>query len=251
MHSFFLFSQNNVLNITTEKTEEEVYPNMSIKSLMTPTAWGSIGKYAFGTIGGTFPQPYNDFSDLTGGAGLALGDFEKYVSVASIFNFTKVTSFKSYSASFIVSRRLAKGSAISGGALYLFTQKTTLDPGPSYYIVFSHAAQNLSSEEYYTSKLCYSIGVGNGRFYKKSPKDIATGKGEHGTAVFGNLSYEMFTNINLNAEWTGLNIALSTAWRPNYKWPAFAAGIADITKSSGSARFIFSVGYAVMLTKHN
>ena len=224
---------------------------MSIKSLMTPTGWGSIGTYAFASIGGTFPQPYKDYSDLTGGAGIATGNCEKLVSIAGIFNFTKVTSFKSYSGSLVVSRRLAQGSSISAGALYLFTQKNKLDPGPSYYLVFSHASQNIPSEEYLTSKFCYSIGIGNGRFYDKSPKDIAAGKGVHGTAVFGNVSYEMFNNININAEWTGLNLVFSTAWRPNYKWPAFAAGVADITSTSGKPRFIFSVGYAIMLTKNN
>lgn len=239
-----------MVNIISANNKEEAYPNMSIKALMTPTAWGSTGKYAFASVGGTFPQPYNNFSDLTGGVGMAVGDWGKFVSIAGIFNFTKVTSLQSYSASFIVNRKISKGNGLSAGALYLFTQKNRLDPGPSYFIVYSHAVQSMQSEAFQTSKLCYSIGVGSGRFYHKSPKDIAIGKGKYGTAIFGNVSYEMFTNININAEWTGLNVALSTAWRPNYKWPAFSAGVADITKSSGSARFIFSVGYAIMLTKN-
>lgn len=235
----------------TASARGEIYPNMSIKSILTPIAWSSKGVYVFGGIGGSAPQPYRDYADLAAGGGFGLGNAYKAVSVTAIWNVNNVSRFKDFSASFIANRNIGKGSSVSAGALHLFVEKSRNDPGPSYYVVFSHAVQKSPSRNFMVSWLNYSIGVGNGRFYYKSPKDRAEGKGSYGTAVFGNISYEAFKNFNINLEWTGLNLAIGTAWRPSYKFPALAIGVADITSLSGSPRFIFSLGHAFMLTKTN
>ena len=202
----------------------------------------------FGGLTGSLPQPYRDYSDLAAGGGVAFGDSYKLLSIAGIFNVDNVSHFKDFSASLIASRHIGRGSSISAGGLHLFVEKSKTEPGPSYYIVFSHAVQKSPSRNFLVSWLNYSIGVGSGRFYEKSPKDVAMGKGEHGTALFGNLSYEAFKNFNFNVEWTGLNLAFGTAWRPSYKFPAIGIGVADITSLSGTPRFIFSLGHAISLT---
>ena len=246
-----LFAQDIAISKTVAApVADELYPNMSIKSIMTPTGWGSVGTYVFGGMGGSLPQPYKDYNDLVAGAGIGFGNFYKVASVAAIWNINNVSKFNNFSGSVIASRHLWKGSSISAGALHLFVEKSKSDPGPSYYIVFSHAVQKSPSRNFMVSWLNYSIGVGNGRFYNKSPKDRAEGKGSFGTALFGNISYEAFKNCNINVEWTGLNLAVGTAWRPSYRWPAIAIGVADITSLSGSPRFIFSFGHAFMLTNN-
>jgi hypothetical protein len=219
---------------------------------MTPTGWGGAGAYIFGFIGGTFPQPYRNNSDFVAAAGLGLGNCYKTVGLVGILNINDVDEFNNYSASFIVSRHIGKGSSLSVGALHLFADKHKTDAGPSYYFVFSHALQNLASTNKGYSRLSYSIGVGSGRFYDKSPKDIAEGKGGNGTAVFANLSYELFKNFNVNAEWTGLNLGCGIGWRPGFKLPVIAIGLADLTNSSGNKpRFVSSIGYAILFsTKH-
>lgn len=221
---------------------------MSQKSILTPTGWGGNSTYFFGSAGGTFPQPYSNNPDLAGGAGFGTGNSFKAVSIACIINVNDVSGFKNFSGSFLVSRYLGKGSSISVGGLHLFANPIKSDAGSSYYFVFSHTVQSLPSNFSQASRLSYSVGVGTGRFLNKSDKDKRSGKGNKGTAFFSNLSYELFENFNVNAEWTGLNFGVGTSWRPSYKLPAITIGITDITRFSGNkVRFVCAVGYAFLL----
>src|SRR5438128_11471653 len=54
-------------------------PNLSAKSIMSPTGWCGSGNFIFASIGGTFPQVYSHDPDLIACAGIGLGDAEKYV----------------------------------------------------------------------------------------------------------------------------------------------------------------------------
>lgn len=228
----------------------ELYPNMSAKSIMTPTGFGSSGTYVFGFVGGTFPQPYRSKPDFVAAAGFGAGNSYKTISVTGILNINDVSKFDNYSASFIIARHLGKGSSISAGGLHLLADKNKTDGIPSYFLVFSHAAQNLPSFTPGYSKLSYSFGIGSGRFFDKSPKDISEGKGKKGTAVFANLSYELFKNFNVNAEWTGLNLGIGIGWRPKFKLPAIAIGLADLTGNSGNKpRFVVGIGHAFVLSQ--
>ncbi|MCW3107854.1 MAG: hypothetical protein JWQ09_2360, partial [Segetibacter sp.] len=221
--------------------------NPSIKSMMVPSAWGASRPFIFASIGGTYYSPYSKTGDLAAAAGAGVGNAYKTIGVVGVFNINDVSQFSAYSASFIVSRSLSKGSSISVGALHLFANKNITDAPASYYFVFSHAVQTLPFKGTRSSALTYSVGVGTGRFYEKSDRDIATGKSKHGTAVFGAISYEAFKNFNINAEWTGINIAGSLAWRLSYKFPAIAIGVADLTGLSGDRpRFIGQIGYAIV-----
>lgn len=187
---------------------------------------------------------------MAGGVGFGTGNWNKSVSVVGIINVNDVSRVNAFSGSFLASRYLGKGSALSLGALHLFGDPTELDAGPSYYFVFSHAVQSLPSQTPQASRLSYSVGVGSGRFRNKSDLDKNSGKGKYGTAVFSNVSYELFKGFNVNAEWTGLNLGIGAAWRPSYKLPALAIGLADITGFSGDRlRFVCGVGHAIVFNK--
>src|SRR6202042_1816846 len=99
---------------------------------------------------------------------------------------------------------------ISVGGLQLFATKSLSDaPGQTFYFAFSHAVQSLPSLTPGCSRLTYTIGIGDGRFYLKSPDDVKAGRGKNGTGLFGSVSYEVIQHVNLIAEWSGMNLGLS------------------------------------------
>jgi hypothetical protein len=233
--------------------KSELYPNIAGKGMMTPTGWGSLGNYAFVYLGGTFPQVYTSHADLVAGVGAGIGNCYKTVSLSGILNINNVSGINTCSASFFLGRHLATGSSMSAGAMHLFADKKS-DAGASYFLAFSHAVQTLPSKTAGYARLCYSIGAGTGRFYDKSSSDIVAGKGRKGTAVFANISYAILKNININAEWSGLNFGVAVAWRPllpikfPFNLPAICIGLADLTRFSGQRpRLVISVGHAFSL----
>lgn len=251
--------QINPLNKPTssgELTDKlELYPNLAGKGMMTPTGWGSTRTFGFGFIGGTFPQVYSNDNDMIGGAGIGVGNSYKSISVVGIVNIHDASELNTLSGSLIASRHIGRGTSLSGGALHIFRDYRT-DARASYYLALSHTSQSIKSKTPGYSGLSYTIGVGNGRFYDKSPRDISTGKGEHGTAVFANLSYEFLRNMNIMAEWTGLNLGMALGWRPffsenkRYIGPAISLGVADLTRSSGDQpRLVLSLSHAFIISK--
>ena len=243
-------------SVSNELTDNlELYPNLAAKGMMTPTGWGSTRAFGFGYIGGTFPQVYSNDNDMIGGAGIGVGNSYKSISVVGIVNIHDASELNTLSGSIIASRHIGRGTSLSGGALHIFRDYRT-DARASYYLALSHTSQSIKSKTPGYSGLSYTIGVGNGRFYDKSPKDISTGKGEHGTAVFANLSYELLRNMNITAEWTGINLGMALGWRPffsatkRYVGPSISLGVADLTRSSGDQpRLILSLSHAFILSK--
>ncbi len=232
------------------KDKYELFPNASGKAMMTPTGWGGYRPFVFGFLAGTFPQAYTTKSDMVAGAGLGVGNSYKAVSVVGIFNILNVSEGSTYSGSLIVSRHISKGTSMSVGGLNLLASDRS-DADASFYLAVSHASQSIASKTPGYSALSYTVGVGNGRFYDKSPQDIATGKGEHGTAVFANISYEVVKGLNIIGEWSGLNLGFALGFRPSLKLPAINIGVADLTRNSGDkARFIVSIGHAFLLSKN-
>ncbi len=216
--------------------------------MMTPTAWGGFGTFIFGSIGGTFPQVYATNPDLIVSAGIGTGNSIKAVSIVGSLNVNDVSSVDNFSFNFIVSRTISIGSSISAGAIHLFANPLKTDMSPSYYLAYSHAAQNLPSVIYGCSKLNYTVGVGSGRFYNKSYYDFQSGRGNHGTALFGNVSYEILSYVNLGIEWTGVNLCSSVSWRPAYNLPALCIGVTDLTRFSGDKpRLLAGISYAYLL----
>jgi len=239
------------VNINIRDTRAELLPNDVLQNLISPSGWGGFGTYAFGGIGGITPQSYTHNTDLIAFAGFCTGDPQKAVNVAIGFNVANVSSVKDFSGNLSVSRQLFTGSSISVGALQLFANKLVTDsPGSTFYIAFSHAIQWLPSETDGSSKLTYTIGVGNGRFYKKSVDDMRAGRGAHGTAVFGSVSYELFKNVNFITEWSGINLGCSLGIKPFNNTLAVGVGVTDLTRySSDKAAIAFALSYPLSIKR--
>ncbi len=232
---------------------QQLYPNDALQSVMSPTGWGGSGTYVFGSIGGIYPEVYKqNKGDLITSAGVCTGSSEKAVNVAVSINMTDVHRLRDFSENFFISRMLGHGSSITVAALQMFANAQQSDaPGSTFYIAFSHAVQTLLSKTSGCSKLSYSIGIGTGRFLYKSPKDIEAGHGKYGTAVFGNISYEILQHVNLNAEWSGMNLGFSLGWRPFVKSPlSIGAGVTNLTRfSADKPSAILSIGYPLSIKR--
>lgn len=236
-------------------TNQTLLPNNSVQSIMTPSGWGGgNATYLFGVIGGVFPALYTEPNrgDLIAAVGVSGGDPAKYVNVSASVNITRVTEMRDLSANIIISRQIFRGSSISIGGLQLFASSKVSDaPDGTYYIAYSHAAQTVRSRTDGYSGLGYTIGYGVGRFLYKSPQDIVYGKGKYGTGFFANVSYEIFRQVNLNAEWSGLNLGFSSGIRPiRGSALTFGFGIYNLTKYSGDRiQYIGSLGLPILLGK--
>jgi len=230
----------------------ELLPNDAVQSVMTPTGFGGFGSYVFGGLGATYPQVYSNKPDGIGSAGFCVGNPEKLVNIAAGVNIGKLQDFNDLSYNFIVSRKLWAGTSISGGALQAFASAPVSDaPTATFYLAFSHSLQWLPSKAPGSSALTYTIGVGNGRFWEKSPADIKAGKGKHGTGIFGDISYEIFKRVDLNAEWTGMNLGFSTGVRPfSNSALSFGIGVTNLTSYSASKpSLVGSLGYPLSLAR--
>jgi len=244
--------QNTVATYTPHKNATGLFPSSAPQSLMSPTGWGGYGTAIFGSIGGAYPEVYRDSkADLIVSGGACVGNPIKAVNVAVGINMTDVHKFRDFSGNFIISRMLFKGTSIAAGGMQLFANSSQSDaPGQTFFIAVSHAVQTLPSETPGCSKLSYTIGIGSGRFLKKSPKDIENGRGKYGTAVFGSLSYELYKHINVIAEWTGMNLGLAVGARPFNKGLSIGVGVANLTRySSDKANLVFTLGYPLSFTK--
>jgi len=209
-------------------------PNPVLQSLTIPSGWGGFGTYVFGGIGGNYIQPYGRKADFISFAGVCFGDPGKAVNVALSINATDVSRVNNFSGNVSLSRQIFTGSSISAGAMQLFANRVKTDAfGSTYYIAFSHAVQWLPSESNEgSSKLSYTIGVGTGRFYQKSALDVAAGRGDHGTAVFGSISYELLKKVNFNVEWSGMNLGCSFGVKPFDSPLAMGVGLTNLTRFS-------------------
>jgi len=234
-----------------EIARRQLVPDDALQTITIPSGWGGYGTYLFGGIGGIYPQIYHTTADLIASGGVTFGDPFKSVNLALSINMADVHRFRDFSGNFMASRVVAVGSSISIGGLQLFAnQKQSDAPGQTFYFAFSHAVQSLPSLTQGSSRLTYTIGVGNGRFYLKSPDDIAAGRGKNGTGIFGSISYEMIHHVNLIAEWSGTNLGLSAGFRP-FKQPlSLGLGAVNLTRYSGDkAGVIFSIGYPLSLNR--
>jgi hypothetical protein len=237
---------------TPKYAKQALLPNDAIQSVMTPSGWGGYGAYVFGGVGGVYPAVYTHIPDLTSSVGFCVGNSAKAVNFAASVNIGKVRDISDLTANFILSRRIFSGSSISIGGLQLLANSIISDsPGETFYFAFSHSVQTIPSKTLGYSALTYTIGVGNGRFLLKSPFDVEAGKGKYGTGVFGSVSYELIKRININAEWTGMNLGISTGIRPLSGSPfSLGLGVSDLTRyTSDKPSMIFSMGYPLSLSR--
>lgn len=232
-----------------------ILPNNAVQSIMTPSGWGGGNTtYLFGVLGGVFPAMYTDpqKGDLIAAVGISGGNPKKYVNASFSVNITRVSEIRDWSVNLILSRQIFKGSSISVGGLQLLASPSVSDaPDGTYYIAYSHAAQTVRSRTPGYSGLSYTIGYGVGRFLYKSPLDRLNGKGKYGTGFFANLSFEVLRQINLNAEWSGMNLGFSSGVRP-LKGSAltFGFGVYNLTKYSGDrVQYIGSLALPISLKR--
>lgn len=228
----------------------ELPPNDAVQSVMTPTGFGGYGAYVFGGLGATYPQVYTHIADGIGSAGFCLGDPSRLINFAAAVNVGKLRDFNDFSYNFILSRKLGAGTSLSAGALQLFANAGVSDsPIATFYFAVSHSVQSLPSAYGPWSRLTYTVGAGNGRFWQKSPDDAKAGKGTHGTGIFGSVSYEVFKRVNLNAEWSGVNLGFSAGVRPLKNSPlSFGLGVTNLTSYSASKpSLVGSFGFPLSL----
>lgn len=237
--------------LKASETRDELLPNAVLQNLISPSGWGGFGSYIFGGVGGDYAQPYGKKADLISFVGFCVGDPQKAVNVAFGINATDVSRADNFSGNLVVSRQIFTGSSISAGALQLFASKTLSDaPGSTFYFAFSHAVQSLPSATEGSSKLTYSIGIGSGRFYTKSPYDIEAGRGKHGTAIFGSISYELIKKVNFNMEWSGMNLGCSFGIKPFESPLAIGVGITNLTRySSDKPNSSFVISYPLSIKR--
>lgn len=233
---------------------QTMLPNNSVASIMTPSGWGSYGTFIFGVLGGIYPAGYTDKADLIGSAGITFGNPSKFVNVSASVNVTRVSELKDFSYNLVLSKEIFKSSSISVGALQMFADASISDaPYHTYYVAFSHAVQTVRSKRPGFAALGYTIGFGTGRFLYKSPYDIDRGKGKYGTGIFASVSYEVFKQVNINAEWSGLNLGFSTGFRPiKNSNLTIGLGVYNLTKYTGDKPgFIATLGLPISLERRN
>jgi hypothetical protein len=233
-----------------------ILPSNNLQSVSTPSGWGGGNNaYMFLVVGGIFPALYTnpEKADLISTAGISVGNPVKFVNVSASLNITRVSELRDFSANLLISRQIRNGGSISVGGLQLFASKNVSDaPDPTFYIAYSHAVQSVKSEVDGFSALGYTIGFGTGRFLHKSPDDVRTGKGRYGTGVFASVSYEVISRLNLNAEWSGLNLGFSLGVRPvKQSAVTMGFGVHNLTRFSGDRpTFLALVGVPVFLKKN-
>jgi len=237
--------------VSASETREQLYPNNVLQNLISPSGWGGFGTYVFGGVGGDYPEPYRKKADLITFGGFCIGDPQKAVNVAVSVNMVDVSRFRDFSGNFVVSRQIFTGSSIAVGGLQIFASEQQSDaPGRTFYFAFSHAIQSWESRTPGSSKLTYTIGIGNGRFYVKSPTDVDAGRGKHGTAIFGSISYELMKNINFNTEWSGMNLGFSLGIKPFENPLAFGIGLTNVTRySSDKINSSFVISYPLSVRR--
>ncbi len=224
--------------------------NNNGKSVTTPVAWGASNNVVFMGIGGTSPSPYSKKSDGAAVLGAGIGD-PKEIGVQVSLISLDVSAWKEYSTSVHLFRHLEDGDAIAVGVENVMLTDGG-DSGKSFYIVYSRGVQDESvvNKASNTTKLHYSVGAGSGRFGDKSPADILTGKGPHGTYVFGNLAYEVAESFNVVTDWNGLNLnaGVSKSFEIGNIPFGVTIGLADLTDNSGDGvRFVGAAGFGFKL----
>ena len=225
----------------------DVYlPNQAATTLATPSGWGAWGNTIFVGGGITSPAPYSDNSDGAATVGFGVGNPAENLGLQISATMNDLSGQDNVSYGAVLHRYLGHGTSVAVGGENLFRDKDESDVGESYYLAFGHAFQGVVSDAPGQSGLHGSIGVGNGRFAHKSPRDVEDGKGERGSYVFGALAYEIFANTNVILEWSGLNLNAGVAVAPFENFPlGVTLGAADLTDNSGDGvRFIGAAGLA-------
>ena len=227
-------------------------PNIHGKSLTTPVGWGAAYGTVFTGFALTSPAPYATGSDGAAGFGIGIGNPVKNLGLQATLVSLDMSDWKRYAVNLHLHRFLGCAKSVAVGVENIMLSNGS-DSEESYYAVFS---QGILCEPFIhkstgTSSLHYSIGAGSGIFGNKSPLDIASGKGKHGTYVFGNVAFEVFDELNVITDWNGVNLnaGISKTFLIDDSFPiCVVLGAADLTKNSGDGvRFIAGIGTGITL----
>ena len=234
-----------------------VFPSNNLQSITTPSGWGGgNATYLFAVLGAIYPSFYTaeKKADMIGAAGISFGNSHKFVNISASVNVTRVSEIRDFSANIVVSKQLFKTCSIAIGGLQLFADPSVSDaPENTYYVAFSQALRGERSKKTGNAAWSYTIGFGTGRFLRKSPQDVLSGKGKYGTGVFANVSYEVVPRLNFNAEWSGLNLGFSMGVRPMQDSAiTMGFGVFNLTNYSGDrVTYMATIGIPVFLSKKN
>jgi hypothetical protein len=243
---------SSVLRADVSFPVEYFLPNNHGKSLTTPTGWGSAYGSIFAGFAMSSPAPYTNKSDGAGAIGVGIGNPVKNLGLQATLVSLDLSDWKRYAVNLHLHRYLGCASSVAVGVQNVLLSNGS-DSEESYYVVFSQGVlrEPFVNKKNGTTSLHYSIGAGNGVFGNKSPDDIASGKGKHGTYVFGNLAYELFDTVNVITEWNGVNLnaGISKTFFIDDKIPVvIRLGAADLTSYSGDGvRFIAGIGTGITL----
>lgn len=232
-----------------------VLPNSHAKSLTTPSGWGAAYGTFYAGVSGTTDTPYAKDDAMDGGAAIGLGVWDpvEYVGVQVTLINLDITEWNNYGMNVHVHRFLGCANSVAVGVENIRLTENDGDAEESYYAVFSQGVvcDPFINEKTLRTRLHFSVGIGSGRYSEKSPLDIADGKGKYGTAVFGNVSYELFDSFNLVTEWNGvnLNVGAGKTFHLDEDVPLIIlGGVGDLTDNSGDgARLFGGIGIAMPL----
>jgi hypothetical protein len=220
--------------------------NIHAKTLTTPAGEGAANNIVFIGVGGTMPAPYANDNDGAAVVGFGIGDPKENLGLQVCLVSLDLSQWDRYSMALHLHRDLGNANSFGIGVENIMLTGGG-DSGKSYYAVYSQSVQAEPFVNAATgvSRLHFSVGAGNGRFGDKSGLDIANGKGEHGTYVFGNVAYEVADQFNVIADWNGtnLNAGVAKTFMIDKLPIVTAVGAGDLTDNSGDGvRFLFIVG---------
>ncbi len=183
------------------------------------------------------------------GLGYGMGDPVLRVGLQIGTAISDLSQFNNVSFSFKLHRYLARGTTIALGAESLFSDDAISDDaGDSFYLVVSHVVQSLGLDRPGIGRVHVSVGLGSGRFARKSDRDFSEGKGRNGTIVFANVAVEVARGTNMVLEWSGTNLltGVSRTVQVQRVPISLSLGLADLTAYSGDgARLVAAAAMAL------
>ena len=212
-------------------------PNAASHVLTVPSGYGPAifsnqdGKVSIGAgFGGVSRVPYTDDPDGGFGLGVGFGNAFETVGVSlgvSLNDLSEPDNTDRISASVEVSRYLWDGLSVAVGGENLLVRDT--DGQDSYYVVGSWAFDRDTMP--FDGVL--TVGLGSGRFAKKTERDTVEGKGDDGTILFGALAWEVTARLNLIADWNGRNLTVGFAMAIPESPVSVRLGLRDLTGNTG------------------
>ncbi|SNT08520.1 hypothetical protein [Tropicimonas sediminicola] len=214
-------------------------PNGAAQTLTVPSGYGPAifsnqrGGVSFGVaVGGVSRVPYTDEPDGGLSLGVGFGNAFETVGVSlglAINDLSDPGNTDRYSAAFQVSRYLWDGLSVAVGGENLAVAET--DGQESYYGVGSWAFDPEHTALPFAGVA--TLGVGSGRFSDMTERDLAEGKPNRATGVFGAISVEVTPSANFVADWNGRNLTVGGAFLIPGTGISVRLGVRDLTGNSG------------------